>query len=158
MKSEPPPLEGPRQRGAGLCRLAIAAGVVLCQITQAALYLQEGFNYAPGILGTNPPWTNPTNLIAVVDSGLTYTNLADFSTPGGAVSVVQSSTSSAAVTYRFFDTSATSGSVYCSFLIEFTSVNVSSFIAGLLPSTAGLPGGTGVDPCDLNVRSATGGY
>ena len=159
MKSEPPLLKGPRQRAAKFCRLVIAAGVVVCQSAQATLYLQEGFDYAPGILGTNdPPWKNPTSLISVVDSRLTYTNLADLSAPGGAVSVAQASSPSAAVSYRFFDTAATTGSVYCSFLIEFTNVNVSSYIAGLLPSTVGLPGGTAGDPCDLYVRSATGGY
>jgi len=132
--------------------------MVLCQSAPAAYYLQESFDYAPGILGTNPPWANPTNLITVVENGLSYTALADFPTPGRAVSVVQGTSPNPAVTYRFFDTAATIGSVYFSFLIEFTSVNLSSYITGLLPHAVGFPNGSGSDPCDLYVRSATGGY
>jgi hypothetical protein len=158
MKSKLPLLEGPYQRAAKFCWLVIAVGVVLCQSAPAAYYLQDGFNYPSGTLGTNPPWASPTSLISVVDGGLSYTNLADLSIPGGAVSVAQNSSPSAAITYRPFDTTATGGSVYFSFLIEFTNVNASSYIAGLLPSTVGLPGGTASDPCDLYVRSATGGY
>ena len=131
--------------------------MALCQSALAAYHLQDGFNYLPGILGTNAPWTNPTNLITVVNGGLTYANLADFAPPGGAVSVTQGSSPSATVSYRAFDSFATNGSAYFSFLIEFTNVNASSYIAGLL-SSIGLPGGKASDPCDLYVRSATGGY
>jgi hypothetical protein len=156
MKSQPTP---ERLRAtARLCWLAIAIGVVCCQSAPAAYYLQDGFNYVPGILGTNAPWANPTSLIMVLDGGLGCTNLADFSPPGGAVSVVQGTPASASVTYRPFDTSATNGSVYFSFLIEFTNVNASSYIAGLLPPNVGLPNGNASDPCDLWVRSATNGY
>lgn len=132
--------------------------MLLAPCLQAASYLEECYNYPAGILGTNSPWANPTNLITVVETGLSYPNLGDCSPSGGAASVTQGSSSSAAVSYRPLDGSATSGSAYFSFLIEFTSVNASSYIAGLLPSTVGLPGGKASDPCDLYVRSATGGY
>jgi len=141
-----------------LCVLAITATMVLGRSAPAAHYLQEGFNYAPGVLGTNAPWARPTDLITVVEAGLAYPNLAEFSPPGGAVSATQGSSSSAAVSYRSLDSVATNGSAYFSFLIEFTNVNASSYIAGLLPPTVGLPGGKASDPCDLYVKSATGGY
>ena len=157
MNSKLPPSGVPRQRAAGFCWRVVAAVAMLCQGAPAAYYLEDGFNYAPGPLGVNPPWVNPTNLITVVAGGLTYTNLADFSPPGSAVSVTQGSSPSAAVSYRPFDSFATNGSAYFSFLIEFTNVNASSYIAGLLTSV-GLPGGKASDPCDLYLRSATGGY
>ena len=141
-----------------LCWLAFSLGLALCQPVLAAYYLQEGFNYAPGTLGTNSPWANPTNLITVVPDSLTCTNLADFYPPGGAVSVTQGSASSPSVTYRPLDTTATSGSAYYALLIQVNSVGVSSYIAGLLPPTVGLPNGNASDPCDLYIQSATGGY
>src|SRR5580692_4856959 len=52
-----------------------------CSRVMAVSYLQEGFNYAPGILGTNAPWINPTNLISVTNGGLAYPFLMDFSPP-----------------------------------------------------------------------------
>ena len=153
MKSQPKPK---RLRAvARLCRLAIAVGAACCQSAPAAFYLQEGFDYPPGILGTNAPWASPTDLITAVDGNLACTNLADFAPPGRAASVTQGS---ASVSYRLLEASATSGSVYFSFLIEFANVNASSYIVGLLPSNVGLPNGNASDPCDLYVRSATGGY
>lgn len=88
---------------------------------------------------------------------MAYPNLAEFSPPGGAVSATQGSSPSAAVSYRSLDSVVTNGSAHFSFLIKFTNVNASSYIAGLLAPKVGLPGGKASDPCDLYVKSATGG-
>ena len=112
----------------------------------AASYLQEGFNYPPGILGTNAPWMNPTNLISVTNSGLAYPFLMDFLPPAYAVTVSQGNRS---VTYRPLSTVATGGSVYFSFLINFTTQPGNYYIAGLTQSTNVPPGGAADDPLDL---------
>jgi len=140
------------------CLLAIVAALALGRSAPAAYYLEEGFDYAPGILGSNAPWARPTDLITVVESGLTYPNLAECSPPGGAVSATQGSSPTAAVSYRLLDRAATNGSTYFSFLIEFTNVTATSYVAGLLPPTVGLPSGKASDPCDLYARSAGGGF
>lgn len=137
--------------------LAIPAMLLSCN-AQATLLLQDGFNYPPGILGTNASWANPTNLITVINGGLAYPGLAGFSPGGGAVHVAQSPTANPAVTYRLFDQAASSGSVYWSFLIKFTNVSANVYIAGLLPSSVTIPAGLSTDPCDLAVKSAGGGY
>lgn len=134
---------------------AITAGL-LCHLgVSGSPYLAEGFNYAPGILGANSPWTHPTNQIMVVNGNLGYPGLAGFSPAGNSVSVAQGNT---AFTLRPFDSTATSGTVYCSFLIKYTSVSANVFIAGLLPGAVPGPLDKTTDPCDLVVVSATGGY
>lgn len=133
-------------------------GLLFSQNVVALPYLEDGFNYPPGILGTNATWANPTNLITVINGSLAYPGLTGFSPAGGAVHVAQSSAANPAVTYRLFDTAAGSGSVYWSFLIQFTSVNANVYIAGLLPSSLTIPGGLSTDPCDLAVKYEAGGY
>lgn len=112
----------------------------------AVPYLQEGFNYAPGNLGANPPWTNSTSQITVASGGLSYSNLMDFSPPANTVTVDQGTK---VVDYRPLQTAAVSGSVYFSFLINFPIVPGNYYIAGLTQSTNASPGGTADDPLDL---------
>lgn len=122
----------------------------------AVPYLLEGFNYAPGTLGTNAPWTSPTNLISVTTNSLTYPYLADFSPPANAVAVLQGNNS---VTYCPLTTPATNGAVYFSFLINFTTVPGNYYIVGLTQSTNIPPHGTADDPLDLidgNLLTNTG--
>jgi hypothetical protein len=109
-------------------------------------YFQDGFNYPPGALGNNAPWTSPTNLISVTTNSLTYPYLADFSPPANAVAVLEGNKS---VTYCPLTTPATNGAVYFSFLINFTTVPGNYYIAGLTQSTNIPPGGTADDPLDL---------
>jgi hypothetical protein len=137
--------------------LVVAAGLLWSHGVRGASYLQEGFDYAPGVLGTNSPWTGPTNLITVVSPGLTCRNVADFSPPGNAAGVRAGGTAQA-ITYRSLDVTVSSGVLYCSALIKYTNINASVALAGLLPSGTTVPGGWSVDPCDLVVASATGGY
>jgi hypothetical protein len=124
---------------------------------RADLYLQEAFNYAPGTLGINAPWTGASDLVTVAGPTLTYPGVAVLTPPGAAASIAQGGLS-AVVTYRSFDRVATSGSVYFSFLISFSNVNANVYFAGLLPPTVGLPNGSASDPCDITVKAAGAGY
>jgi hypothetical protein len=112
----------------------------------AVPYLQEGFNYQPGILGTNAPWTGATSLISVTNVGMPYPYLMDFSPPANSVNLIAGSRS---VTYRPLTTSATGGCVYFSFLINFADIPGSYYITGLTQSTNASPGGADDDPLDL---------
>ena len=133
----------------------VAAGLCLDSTAHAAPLLQEGFNYPAGILGNNSPWTGATSLIVATNTGLTYANLADFSPPSLCAGVFQGVT---AASYRPLDTTANSGVVYFSFLLNFTSKPGSYFIAGLLQSTNAPPGGTSADPLDLIDNTSGSGY
>ncbi|HOX56175.1 MAG TPA: hypothetical protein P5205_04575 [Candidatus Paceibacterota bacterium] len=135
----------------------LAAALLWGANALAVFYLQDGFDYPPGILGTYSPWAGPTNLITVVNPGLSCRNVANFSPPGNAVAV-NAGGSAQAITYRPLETTVTSGVLYCSVLINYTAVSSSVLLAGLLPSSLTAPGGYTVDPCDLVVRSASGGY
>lgn len=134
--------------GAAFCLLFVLAPA---SRSMAVSYLQEGFNYAPGILGINPPWINPTNLISVTNSGLAYPYLMDFSPPANTVTVSQGSADvgNTAITYRPLTTAATNGSVYFSFLINFTTQPGNFYILGLTQRTNTPPGGKPCDPLDL---------
>ena len=139
------------KRSAECRRLAVVLLISLLGLasgprSMAVSYLQEGFNYAPGNLGANPPWVNSTNLISVTNGGLSYPYLMDFSPPANSVAV---SAGNRNVTYRPLSTPATNGSVYFSFLINFTTQPGSYYIAGLTQSTNASPGGAADDPLDL---------
>ena len=134
--------------------MGIIAGSLFNLCAPGSQYLQENFNYQPGLLGTNSGWTSPAKQITVISGNLGYPSLASLSPAGHAASVAQGTLSS---TLRSFDSTATSGNVYCSFLIKYTSVGTNVFIAGLLPSSAASPVNNTTDPCDLVVISATGG-
>jgi hypothetical protein len=138
--------------------LCLVAAISASQTVFASSYLQEGFDYLPGILGTNAPWTNPTNLITVNGPNLTYPGLAKMAPGGSAASAHSTGATGAAVTWRPFETTATDGSVYFSFLLMFTHVQDNVYFAGMLPSSSTLPGGPSVDPCDIVVKLAGGGF
>jgi hypothetical protein len=147
---------GPTARCGPGWRLALAALLLLCHRAPASLYLQDGINYPAGTdLGSNPPWTNATNCITVSSGGLTYSNLPSLSPTGNMVAVAQNST--AAFSYRPFETKATNGLVYFSFLINFTSLPGNFYIAGLTQSTNTSPAKT-ADPLDLIDETYLGGY
>ncbi len=133
--------------------LAASAAFLLCS-AQAAMYLDEGFNYQPGVLGTNTPWAGPSGLFTVTEN-LSYPSLKEIAPGSMAVNVAPGTT---AVTYRPLTSTASTDSVYVSFLLKFTTTPGNYYIAGLLPSTVGLPNGSASDPCDLIVSSAAGGY
>ncbi len=122
---------------AGLC-----ANVSL----HATVLLQEGFDYSAGTLGTNPPWAGSSSLITVTNSTLSFPNLSTFSPASQCASVAQGPT---AVSYRPMTTTASSGVVYFSFLIDFTVLPASYYIAGLVQSTNAPPGGSADDPLDF---------
>ncbi len=135
--------------------VAISAWLFSTSWAGGSQYLLEGFNYSPGVLGTNSPWTNPTDQITVVGSSLGYAGLAALSPAGNSASVEPGNTAS---TLRPFAATAGSGAVYCSFLLKYTSVSANVFIGGMLPSSVTSPVDKTTDPCDLIVVSATGGF
>lgn len=138
-----------------ILRVAVGLGLLLCHNVPAVSYLQDGFNYSPGILGTNAPWIKATNPITVVSGSLGYAGLAAYSPSGNSASVAPGGP---AYTLRPFDVVASSGQVYCSFVIKYASVSANVYVAGLLPSNVVAPAGNTADPCDLVVISATGGF
>jgi hypothetical protein len=140
-----------------ILRWATAAVFLLLAAARsmAVTYLQEGFDYPPGNLGNNPPWTDSTGLIAVTNYGLSYPYLLAFSPPSNGVIV---SEGSSVVSYRPLTTAATSGSVYFSFLINFATLPGNYHIAGLTQRTNASPGGAADDPLDLVDGSPGSGY
>jgi hypothetical protein len=145
------------RRTGSTVRLATAALFLLAAAARsmAVSYLQEGFNYQPGNLGNNPPWTNATDLISVTNIGLSYPYLAAFTPPSNCVAV---SEGSSVVTYRALTTSATNGCVYFSFLINFSTLPGNYHIAGLTQRTNASPGGAEDDPLDLIDGTPGSGY
>lgn len=140
-------------------RYAIAATALavlgLSFSAQAAMLLQEDFQYAPGILGTNQSWAGATSLITVTNTLLSFPNLSNDTPPSLCASVIQGTT---AVSYRTLTTDATAGVVYCSFLIDFTLQPGSYYIAGLLQSTNAPPGGSADDPLDFIDEPYSAGF
>lgn len=140
-------------------RRRLATAVLFLLLTaarsRAVSYLQEGFNYPPGNLGNNPPWTISTSLISVTNFGLSYPYLLAFPPPSNCVTVSQGSS---VATYRPLTTAATSGSVYFSFLINFTTLPGNFHIAGLTQRTNASPGGAPSDPLDLIDGISGSGY
>jgi hypothetical protein len=140
---------------AAFCGMSCAFFIFVAAPTQATPYLLEGFNYAPGILGTNPPWAGATSLINVTNYGLTWSNLADFSPPANVAVVSPGSTSSS---YCPLTTPATGGLVYFSTMINFSTKPGSYYIAGLTQSNNIPPTGTANDPLDLIDDSYGSGF
>jgi hypothetical protein len=143
------------RRVAAFFRLTCAVFILMAGRLQAAPYLLEGFNYAPGILGTNPPWAGATSLINVTNFGLTWSNLADFSPPANAAVVSPGSTSSS---YTPLTTPATGGLVYFSTMINFSTKPGSYYIAGLTQSNNIPPTGAANDPLDLIDNTSGSGF
>lgn len=129
--------------------LALAAVAVLACSAQA-VYLEERFDYAVGPLAGSGLWTNTAAPITVASGSLTYPGLAELSPAGNAGRVTSNTGSSSAVfTQRPFDTIATSGTVYCSAILDFTGFGANITIMGLLPANIATPGTAANDPCDL---------
>jgi hypothetical protein len=129
-----------------ICPAVLAVLLLAGSRANGVLYFQEGFNYAPGILGTNAPWSGATSLINVTNYGLSWPNLTNFSPPANAVVVSPGST---AASYCPLTSAATGGLVYFSTLINFSKLPGSYYIAGLTQSTNTPPTGTANDPIDL---------
>src|SRR5579862_8731833 len=100
--------------------------------TLASMCLQEPFNYASGTLGNDSPWTSPTSLIAVTNTSMVWSNLTDLSPASQSVVVLPGTT---ALSYRPLSSTASSGVVYFSFLMNFLSKPGNYYIGGLLQST-----------------------
>jgi hypothetical protein len=149
------------EKRALLGRMIIAGlAIFFCQVAHATMYLQEAFNYTAGTyLGNNAPWQNggiASSNITVATGNLSYLNLAGFSPAGNLVNAAQ--LTGTTNSYRAFDSMASSGLVYWSFLLNSTTAPGSSgyYIAGLLPNGTTTPGGRTADPIVLMAKSTTG--
>jgi hypothetical protein len=139
------------------CQLAVVVALLFCHTLQAALFLQEPFDFSPGILGTNPPWTNPADFIQVSTNSLFLRGLAGL-VPAGRAAAVSAGGTSTTFSLRPFTNAVSSGKVYLSFLLNYTRPDANVTFAGLLPSSLSGPGGSSADPCDLIVQKVTEGY
>jgi hypothetical protein len=130
--------------------LALGIAALLAHGAQATLFMEESFDYEPGTLAGNFPWTNAATPITVASGSLTYPGLPGLTPAGNAGRVTSNTGSSSAVfTQRPFDTIATSGTVYCAAILDFTGFGANITIMGLLPSSVAIPGTGANDPCDL---------
>jgi hypothetical protein len=121
---------------------------------------QDGFNYTAGTaLAGQGTWVNSAPLIKIGSANLTYSGLPDTSPAGNEVSVTGLSAPSASFSSSPFDTSASSGTVYASFLLDFTAAGGNYTFLGMLP-TAGNGGNftSTYDPIDIASKPVTGGY
>ena len=140
--------------------LVAVAALLFCQSALATLYLQDAINYTVGTaLGNDTPWQHPTNAVSIAGGSLTYPGLANLSPAGNLVAATDASGGNS-YSYRAFDTTANSGSVYFSFLAKCTALPGSSgyYISGLLPSATTTPGGRATDPMVLMTKSSGSGY
>ena len=95
----------------------VLLGLVLCSAAQANLYLQDAVNYpASTQLGANAPWAGPYAQVTVASGSLLYPGLSDLSPAGNMIASVAATGGGAS--YRVLDTTATSGTVYLSFLLK----------------------------------------
>jgi hypothetical protein len=149
----------------------LAAGVACCllfQSAQASLVLSDGFNYTSGgNLSGNGSWNGgfSTTYVTVGSGNLTYPGLADFSPSGNEASVLVNNTagtsSSPWWTAATFSSAPSSGDVYASFLLNYSTIAAGAnyTFMGLLP-TAGNTGtfSSANDPVDMAEKTVTGGY
>ena len=146
--------------------IAIGAACWLLPSAQASLLWQESFDYGSTLpLAGQGTWAVTTNsaFITVGSVSLTYSGLADVWPLGYSARTAGLSATSASYTYSPFTTSASSGVVYTSFLLDFygTVAGGNYTFMGLLPYSASGPGNGGnfnntYDPCDLISRSSSG--
>ncbi len=126
--------------------LTLGFATLLSSDARATLYLEEGFNYSTGNLST--PWTAGGTGIQVANPNLTLAGLNDTSPSGNKLTV----TSGASRTQgrNFTATPITSGTVYCSFLIQCTTLpTASQYVIGLVKTNTLLSGSA--DPIILYV-------
>lgn len=138
-----------------MLKALVIIGLCATLSARATLLLQEGFNYPSGTLGANAPWVGATSLITVSNTTLAFPNLTAFAPASLCASVQQGST---AWSYRPLSTVASTGVVYLSFLIDFTTLPGSYYIAGLLQSTNAPPGGAADDPLDFIDEPYSSGF
>jgi hypothetical protein len=140
-------------RSVSACRVGLlAVALLLCQRAESTLYLQDAINYPAGTqLGNDSPWASPNSQITVGSASLVYPNLADFIPAGYSISIAQGASGS--YTYRPLSTTATGGSVYCSFLVNCTTIPGTSgyYIMGLLPTAITSPT-AGSEPVDIYTK------
>ena len=142
--------------------LALIAGAALTLFlltpARGTTLMQEAFDYPGGsALGTASPWTgSPSASLSVVPGNLGQTNFLGIVPMGNMVQVTGGGGASA---YRIFSaTPVTSGTVYCSFLIQCSNLPLASVsVASLLQSGVTAPSSSG-DPLDLYVQPLGGGY
>jgi hypothetical protein len=139
----------------GFVKTLALAGFWTAFPSHASVILQEDFNYPQGILGTNPAWTGATSQITVTSINLQFPNLTGSAPASFSAAVNQGPT---AWSYRPLTATATGGVVYFSFLINFTLLPGSYYIAGLLQSTNAPPGGSSADPLDLIDDASASGF
>ncbi len=150
------PSELRRSRSSTAPRLVLCAlGLLLGQGAQATLYLQDAINYTASTqLGNDSPWASPTTYITVGSGSLSYSGFLDIS-PAGNMVAIGTTASGSVQTYRPFDTAATSGTVYFSFLIRVTATpGTVYYYLGLLPSGTTSGGGRAADPVVFALNSS----
>jgi hypothetical protein len=143
----------------------VAAGLFFSHGTQGSLLLQDGFNYTSGgALAGNGAWVNSYSLITVGSGSLTYFGLLDTAPSGNEAAVAANpnagTSSSPFWTASTFGTAASSGTVYASFLLNYTVMTspANYTFMGMLP-TAGNGGNfiAANDPIDLAEHSNASG-
>lgn len=110
----------------------MASGSIFSQL------LMENFEYTAGQALTANTWTAHsgagTNAISVVSPGLTYTGH-----PGSGVGNAASMINTGEDVNKTFSGPVTSGSVYASFLVNFSAVQTGDYFTGFLQSTSVFP-------------------
>jgi len=138
---------------AGVCLTALAT-----QPVHGVLLFQDGFNYPTGgVLASNTPWNGSGgSALRIAEGSLFYSILRNTTPPGGSVSVGQGYASVACINFTNFP--VTSGSVYCSFLLNVSTLPTRTTLVAAL-----LPGGSTAadsphDPLDLSIKKITNGF
>jgi hypothetical protein len=145
--------------------LAAGATCFLLPSTHASLLFQDGFDYTSGgVLAGNGAWANSYSLITVGSGSLTYPGVTGISPSGNEASIAANPNAGLANspfwTASTFGTAASSGTVYASFLLDYTGMTspANYTFMGML-TTAG-NGGTFsnvADPIDLAQHSNASG-
>lgn len=147
------------------CLAVGAVGLVLANANASSL-LEEGFNYASGgALAGNGLWTNSYSYITVGSGNQTYPGLVDPSPAGNQAAVAANNSagtsSSPFYSVSTFNSAANSGTVYASFLLNYTAMSAAAnyTFMGLLPA-AGNGGtfSTANDPLDIAEHGSGTGY
>jgi hypothetical protein len=148
----------------------VAAGLFFSHGAQGSIYLQDGFNYASGgALAGNGAWVNSYSLITVGSGSLTYYGLADTSPSGNEAAVAANpnagpnpnTTPTTFYSSSLFGTSASSGVVYASFLLDYTAMAAGAnyTFMGMLPAAGnGNIFNNTWDPIDLAEKANGAGY
>ena len=139
--------------------IAVAIVVMLSPpVVRGAVLIEDSFDYLAGSsLGTNAPWAGSASPSLTVDSGnLSLPTLRKITPAGNMLRIDAGANASA---YRNVSaTPISSGAVYCSFLINCSTLPASSqLMAGLVEAGATSPNGIS-DPVDLYVQPIGSGF